>query len=36
MDKHRLKSLTREDAKDLGKAVTASLTQLILKRGERK
>ena len=36
MDKHRLKSLTHEDAEDLGKAVTASLTQLVLKRGERK
>jgi DNA-binding transcriptional MerR regulator len=36
MDKDRIKSLSREDAEDLGKAVTASLTQLILKRGERK
>ena len=36
MDKRRLKSLTHEEAEDLGKAVTASLTQLVLKRGERK
>ena len=36
MDKRHLKSLTHEDAEDLGKAVTASLTQLVLKRGERK
>ena len=36
MDKRRLKSLTHEEAEDLGKAVTASLTQFILKRGERK
>ena len=36
MDKRRLKSLSHEEAEDLGKAVTASLTQLILKRGERK
>jgi hypothetical protein len=36
MDKDHIKSLSREDAEDLGKAVTASLTQLILKRGERK
>ena len=27
---------SREDAEDLGKAVTESLAQLILKRGERK
>lgn len=36
MEKRRMKSLTPEDAKDLGSAVTASLTQLILKRGEQK
>ena len=36
MDKRRLKSLTHEEAEDLGKAVTASLTQLVFKRGERK
>ena len=36
MEKRRMKSLTHEDAKDLGSAVTASLTQLILKRGEQK
>ena len=36
MDKQRLKLLTHEEAEDLGKAVTASLTQLVLKRGERK
>ena len=35
MEKRRMKSLTPEDAKDLGSAVTASLTQLILKRGEQ-
>ena len=36
MDKRRLKAMTPEDAEDLGKAVTASLTQLIFKRGEQK
>ena len=36
MEKRRMKTLTPEDAKDLGSAVTASLTQLILKRGEQK
>ena len=36
MEKRRMKTLTPEDAKDLGNAVTASLTQLILKRGEQK
>jgi DNA-binding transcriptional MerR regulator len=36
MDKHRFKSLTPKDAEDLGQAVTASLTQLIIKRGEQK
>ena len=36
MDKRRLKSLSLEEADDLGKAVTASLTQHILKRGERR
>ena len=36
MEKRQMKTLTPEDAKDLGSAVTASLTQLILKRGEQK
>ena len=36
MEKDRLKSLSLEEAEDLGKAVTASLTQNILKRGERR
>ena len=36
MDKRGLKAMTPEDAEDLGKAVTASLTQLIFKRGEQK
>ena len=36
LQKDRIKSLTLEEAEEIGKAVSASLTKLILKRGERK
>jgi DNA-binding transcriptional MerR regulator len=36
LQKDRIRSLTLEEAEEIGKAVSASLTKLILKRGERK
>ena len=36
MQKDRLRTLTLEEADEIGKAVSASLTKIILKRGERK
>ena len=36
LQKDRLRKLTLEEAEEVGQAVSASLTQLILKRGERR
>lgn len=36
LQKDRLRTLTLEEAEEVGQAVSASLTQLILKRGERR
>ena len=36
LQKNRLRTLTIEEAEEIGQAVSASLTQLILKRGERR
>jgi hypothetical protein len=36
LQKDRIRSLTLEEADEIGKAVSASLTKIILKRGERK
>ena len=36
MQKDRLRTLTLEEADEIGKAVSATLMKLILKRGERR